>query len=288
MASKIVPYIPRHTVYCEPFAGAGTVLFAKQTPKVTCTGHYREYLNDKNGLVMNFYEQLRDNGEELQRRLGLTPHHEGEHNRAKEICKKPETAKDKIELARAFFVNVNWSFSNQISDSFTYGSKGSNKSHKYNNKREALHQYVERLKHVCFFHREALKVIKALDSPQTFFYLDPPYPKANQGHYKGYTLEDYQALIDTLKDCKGSFILSNYAQGIEPKEWRRVDIEARMSAANHKTASNSTNYTRIESLWVVDRGGGIEQDYFRKIYERPEFVEIWGHPREQLLWEKSG
>lgn len=52
MASKIIPYIPKHTVYVEPFCGSATILFKKPWPNVTNTHHYREYINDTNKCLL--------------------------------------------------------------------------------------------------------------------------------------------------------------------------------------------------------------------------------------------
>jgi DNA adenine methylase len=46
--------------------------------------------------------------------------------------------------------------------------------------------------------------------PDGFFYLDPPYVGANQGHYDGYTQEDFDALLITLESLKDKFLLSSY------------------------------------------------------------------------------
>ncbi len=38
----------------------------------------------------------------------------------------------------------------------------------------------------------------------------PPYHNANQGHYKGYTEQDFVNLLEKLKNIKGKFLLSSY------------------------------------------------------------------------------
>jgi DNA adenine methylase len=47
-------------------------------------------------------------------------------------------------------------------------------------------------------------------SKDTFFYCDPPYINTNQGHYKGYTKEDFEKLLKLLSKIKGKFLLSSY------------------------------------------------------------------------------
>jgi DNA adenine methylase len=46
--------------------------------------------------------------------------------------------------------------------------------------------------------------------PDAFFYLDPPYVGAAQGHYDGYTQEDFDILLKLLESLKGKFLLSSY------------------------------------------------------------------------------
>ena len=58
--------------------------------------------------------------------------------------------------------------------------------------------------------RDALQVIRDRDSERTFFYLDPPYPDTNQGHYSGYTWKELEELLTLLQSIQGQFALSNY------------------------------------------------------------------------------
>ena len=48
MLSIILPMIPEHNLYCEPFFGDGAVFFTKEPSKI-------EVINDTNREVVNFY-----------------------------------------------------------------------------------------------------------------------------------------------------------------------------------------------------------------------------------------
>ncbi len=52
MLKEILPIIPKHKIYVEPFFGGGAVFWAKE-PAVT------EVINDTNMRVVNFYEVLK-------------------------------------------------------------------------------------------------------------------------------------------------------------------------------------------------------------------------------------
>jgi len=284
IVNKILPFIPRHTVYVEPFCGSATLFWNKKTPPVCHKDYYRDVLNDTNGLIINFFRVLQDEEKyrHLQRLIDYTPYHEEEHKKAKNICK---TGSDNdVLLAWAFFVNIQMSFLHNLNSGFGYGKKSNNLPKVFLNKAN-LEEHAKRLQEVTIHNRKALEIIEMYNDPQTFLYLDPPYPNTNQGHYSGYTIKDYQNLIDILKTFKGSFILSSYVQGIEPEEWKRFDIDATMSAYNSNKVRQTTfpDTKRTESIWIVDNGGGIEQDYFKNIYKLPEFQEIWPLHKE-ISW----
>lgn len=254
MAPKIVPLIPKHTVYVEPFAGGAAVFFAKPWPAVKNTDHYREVINDHDERLINFYQVLRDDGEELVRRLSLTLHSEAEYRRAKDLS----IGEDLVDAAVRYFVNVNQSFSNKINGGWGRAIYGSNEAAAWMKSIERLPQYLDRMASVNIACGDALKVIKDWDSPQTFFYCDPPYPGSDCGSYKGYTVADLQALVDTLDACQGSFILSNYDQPdvVFPDDWERIEFKATSSALgrggydrSRAVDESNQNRQRTEVVW---------------------------------------
>lgn len=242
MASKIVPLIPKHTVYCEPFVGGAAILFAKPWPDVSNTDHYREVINDLDGDLINFFQQLRDNGEELCRQLGLTPYSEEEYRISKDFSNC-----DDMERARRYYVNIQQSFSNKLNSGWGRGKYSRNLSATWINKISCLPGYIDRMLPITISNINALKFIKDWDSPQTFFYCDPPYPSTDQGHYDGYTVEDFEALIDTLSNIDGSFMLSCYeVDGVAiPDDWEQFSFSAAMSASFGKTLHKK----RIETVY---------------------------------------
>jgi len=273
MASKIVPLIPRHTVYVEPFCGGAAIFFAKPWPKVTNTHHYREVINDHDKKLINFYQQLRDNGQALVDALQLTLYSEHEHQIAKEL-----DCEDKLEAARRYYVNVQQSFSNVLSTGWRRGVYGRNDAVTWANKVAQLPEYLDRMASVHITCDDALKVIKQWDSPQTFFYCDPPYPSAEQGHYGGYTLEHFQTLVSTLDACQGSFILSNYDQPIQmPKEWKRCEFDVNATSTrtigydrSKKADESDENRKRTEVVWRRFNKVPVREE-IQKLYDSGAF-----------------
>lgn len=62
MLTHILPLIPTHICYCEPFAGGLAVLLAKQRSKV-------EVINDLNGDIVALYRCVQNHCDELLRVL---------------------------------------------------------------------------------------------------------------------------------------------------------------------------------------------------------------------------
>lgn len=253
MSSKIVPLIPRHTVYVEPFAGGAAVFFKKPWPKVTNNDHYTEVLNDKDQHLINFYQQLRDNGDALCDKLAVTLNSEAEHQLAKNL-----NCEDKIEAARRYYVNSQQSFVNRINGGWNRGVYGRNLGATWANKVNQLPEYINRMSGVLIACDDALKIIKQWDSPQTFFYCDPPYPGTDCGHYADYTIQDFQALVDALNNVQGSFLLSNYDQPDVsiPIDWQRFEFEATASSRSRvgydrskKMDESAQNRKRTEIVW---------------------------------------
>ena len=258
LASKIVPLLPPHTVYVEPFCGGASVFFAKGKPPVTNSHHYREVLNDTLGQLVTLYRVAKLQPDELQRQIDATLYSRRDYERACDIYKHPEQHND-LMVAWATYVNLMQSFKNGACDGWAYQVKTRNNGAIWENNKRRLPAQLSRLSDAYIEQRDALEVIKAWDSPQTLFYCDPPYPDTAQGHYSGYTQDDFNALLDTLANCKGSFVLSCYPNDAVPKEWTRHDFTARMSASNGRNRTNHDT-KRTECLWIVDRSHNMPPD----------------------------
>jgi len=246
MASKIVPLIPHHLMYVEPFFGGGAVFFAKGKPKVSDNNYGHEIINDKDERLINFYRCFRDNFGELYQRIVWTLHSEAEYRRAKEIMTSQGSFSE-VELAWAYYVNIQQSFCGKLYGGWerTRGTPAQNQSATWWNKTARLEALHERFRDVSISCTDALKVIEQRDHENTFFYLDPPYPETEQGHYDGYTIVDLQELIDLLTTIKGKFILSNYDQEkcTFPDNWIRHEFDAVCSTSKDRTK-------RTEVVWM--------------------------------------
>lgn len=240
LSKRIIPLIPEHRIYDEPFFGGGAIFFAKEPAKV-------EFINDTNGEVVNFYRVLKSDFNALKKEVDYTLHSEGQHKQAIEIYRNPE---GKTPLQRAWAV---WVLSHQSIYAILCNSwkcsMQRNSARLVTNKKEAfVEAYQSRLENTSIFCRDGLDVIAKTDSSETFHYVDPPYYNSNLGHYKGYSREDFEKLLKLLSTVKGKFMLSSYPsdlleQYIRLNGWRTVEIDMRRSAGGGvKTEVITINY----------------------------------------------
>lgn len=267
VASKILLYFPKHIVYVEPFAGGAALLFAKPKPVVSNNQNYKEVLNDKNDLLINMYRVAIERREELELKIQATLCSQSDYRKAIEITKNPDDYDD-LTKAWAFYVNINQSFAKHLNAGWGTSVIGSNQSAVWHNKTLALPKILDRIKDIHVSCEDAIRCIQRWDSPQTLFYCDPPYPNTTQGHYKGYTLDDFKLLCDTLDNIQGSYVLSNYHQEIEPQSAQeKIEIESVMSASNGRKVRE--NNKRTEVLWICDRSHNVRNDLKTLITSKP-------------------
>lgn len=206
IAKWVISHFPKHESYIEPFAGGLAVFFAKlRRAKI-------EVINDLNSEVYNFYLQYRENPSELIRALEATPYSLEDYEHCKKVYKGTNRAND-LERARAFFICANSAFGGVLGRGWSRGpvcSGGSHFPQRIISKVNSLKSLSSRLRGVYIENKNALDVIKYWDREGSFFYLDPPYPETDQGHYSGYSINHFNGLLSLLKNIKGKFLLSCY------------------------------------------------------------------------------
>jgi site-specific DNA-adenine methylase len=184
--------------------------------------------------------------------LTLTLFSEEERRRAKVI------EGDDLERARRFYTRVMTGFG-YIPHGGWRRDLSSNYALAFYNKVNALPQYIDRMRHVAIACDDALKVMDQFDSPQTLFYLDPPYINTDQGDYKGYTHADFERLLDKMQHVQGACLLSHYPlpDMSYPTEWReyRFKTASTVAGTNDKVAKQGA--ARTECVYYKPRTGKL-------------------------------
>ena len=249
MLRHILPLIPPHRIYNEPFFGGGAVFWAKEPA-------YTEFINDINGEVVNFYRVLKTDFPAFKRELDGTLHSELQHREARAIYRSPEKHTP-VRRAWAFWVLSMESMFHIVGNTWTFRKSGRGRlPHEVTLGKELLTEaYAARLEMANIFSGDAVDIICRVDRPNAFHYLDPPYFKSDQGHYKGYTEADFTRLLDRLTEVKGRFLLSSYPSEVLTRYtaqngWHTRTIVQNVGAGHvvgkHKTEVLTMNYDPAE------------------------------------------
>jgi len=234
LADVIIPMIPEHKIYCELFAGGASIFFAKKPSKI-------EHLNDINGNISNFYRVMSTNFDLLNIEIENTLHDEFKQKEAQKIFFSSEYI-DPIKRAWAVWTLSALSFASDFSSGFQFVKNKTDNWHpavKTKNKRDLFKILKKRLELVTIHNKDANELILKLDSPETCFYLDPPYPGKRQGHYSGYTHKHFNELLEILENIAGSFILSSFKtdylnEMTIKNNWNKKEIEQRSIVSGKK------------------------------------------------------
>lgn len=231
LAATIIKLIPTHNLYCEPFIGGAAVFFAKPPSNV-------EVINDTNKEMINFYRMVQTDFVSLEKEIQISLHSRDIHRRARVVYDNPDMFGE-LKRAWAVWVLAAQSFASGLDKDWGYDIKKPTTSKKVANKREGFTEdYAMRLQMVQIECTDALRIIRSRDTKDAFFYCDPPYYNSNCGHYDGYSLEDFEALLKLLSQIEGKFILSSYPSPIlkqytKQHGWHTKTIEQTISVANN-------------------------------------------------------
>jgi DNA adenine methylase len=204
LARWIISQFPENytrMTYVEPFGGAGWVLFKKEKSLV-------EVYNDKDEMLVNLFIVLRDHFQEFRRRAHRTLYSRRIFTLAVEQIRN-NYFKDNIDKAVAFAVSVVQSFSG-TRHSWSYGISKKSRSENWLAFLRRLNEIRYRLSTVQIECLDFRKVIEKYDTPNTLFYLDPPYVGKESYYQGGFTEKDHIELAELLKNIKGKFLLSYY------------------------------------------------------------------------------
>jgi len=261
MVAKLLPLLPPHRIYVEPFGGGASLLFAKDPSPV-------EVYNDLDSGLVNFFRVLRDPEKFIRfyHLASFTPHSREEFN----FCRATwQECEDEVELAYRWFIVARMSFGGDFGHSWAFAVTQSRRgmagtTSKWLSTLEMLPAIHERMMRVQIEHDDFRNVIKTYDTPETLFYLDPPYvPETRKdGKYKHeLAIEDHEELVNLILGVAGKVILSGYNHPIyKPLEnagWERIDFQTACYAVAKTRATGiqgegaaTKRAPRVESVWI--------------------------------------
>lgn len=241
MLKYILPLIPSHTLYTEPFCGGAAVFFAKEPSD-------GEVINDLNQQMTNFYEVLKTDYDLLKARIEVTVHSRDMHAHAAHILEYPQFF-TRMDRAWAVWALSKMSFASMLDGTFGYDFGGGMPKKLRNAKEEFGEHLSQRLGNATIENRDALEVIRCYDTPDTFHFVDPPYVGSDCGHYEGVFGESHLlALLDLLAEVKGKFMLTMFP---DPNIERYATEHGWHIHRIERTISASKTSRRKQEEWMV-------------------------------------
>lgn len=193
----ILPLIPPHKAYVEPFAGGLAVFLAKQRSAI-------EVLNDLNGDLVTFYRCVRFHPDTLLTELEFVLNSRQEFH---DFADQPGLT-DIQRASRWFFRHKNCfrgaslgTFG--VSPTSAGGASGSRSA-----RMESIRELNLRMDRVIIENLDWQKCVDVYDRPETFYFLDPPYTDCDAGMYSAWTLTDVQALKQRLDRLRGLWMVT--------------------------------------------------------------------------------
>lgn len=261
LAPWVMKHFPPHRIYVEPFGGAAGVLMQK--PRA-----FSEVYNDLDDELITFFRVMQDAGlrQRLTELLTLTPYARREFELAWEPTGDP------LERARRLVIRAQMGF----------GSAGATKSStgfRIDSKREyetAQHTWAMypsnlaavglRLTGVLIENRPAIEVIRDHDTPETLFYVDPPYVfetscragAAGRAYRHEMDCDDHAELLAALQSVRGMVVLSGYPHPLYDETlrgWARSETEARISAGRGTGIRREVVWRNPASVDALHGGG---------------------------------
>jgi len=265
LAPWIISHFPEHRIYAEPFGGAGSVLMRK--PRSAA-----EVYNDLDEDVVNVFRVLRDPvaSGRLVQALRLTPWSRVEFNESY------TEAGDPVERARRTILRAFMAHGSTHRRAHRTGFRAKSWVQRQPAQTEWLKYpeeimaFVERLRGVTIECRPALEVIRQQDSPQTLFYVDPPYVLSSRTSVRwqceadgwrayAHNLSDQEhtELLAVLRSAEGMVVISGYESDLYNealRDWRKVT----------KTANADGGIRRTEVLWISPNVPAAQHELFRE------------------------
>jgi DNA adenine methylase len=256
MVPKLLPLLPTYKIYVEVFGGGANLLFAKEPAGI-------EIYNDLDSGLVTFFRVIRD-----PKKFGRLYHYaiNTPYSREEFLYCRDSWMKCKDEVLKAY----RWYVKNRMSFAGLGKSWGRTVTSSTRGMAEAPASWMSILALLPEIHRRLMRVqieqkdfraiITEYDTPETFFYCDPPYvPETRRdGKYENeLSLSDHQDLINLLLNIKGKAILSGYAhqvhQPLEKAGWERRDFETTCKVTGRTRDSKhmtKDQLKRIESVWI--------------------------------------
>lgn len=193
LLKHILPLIKPHVCYVEPFGGSLAVLLAKPPSQL-------EVVNDVNGILVQFYRNVKNHVEALLEEMESVLNSRREFE---DYGRQPGLT----ELQKV----ARWFIRNKLS----FAGHGKHfaiaRSHALSSREKrliAIRSLSRRLDRTTIEERSWELIFEAYDTPETFFFLDPPYPEPGGALYGGWDELATERFCAAVRQIKGQWVFT--------------------------------------------------------------------------------
>jgi DNA adenine methylase len=218
----ILAEMPEHEYYCEPFAGGGSIFFAKSKAE-------ESWLNDIDQDLVNTFIHIRDFPKELASAVSSEPATKERHHYFKNIF---SPTNDLERAIRWYYLNRT-SYSGIMNMANCYWGYGEKYSMRPENWTRNILRTSHKLQDVKITGMDFVDVINAAKDG-SFLFVDPPYFNADQDKFYTHSFQsdDHTRLMEALKsnsarldflvtydNCQPISDMYNWVARQQPAEW---------------------------------------------------------------------
>jgi DNA adenine methylase len=196
MLKQILPMIPKHVCYCEPFFGGGAVLFAKERSSV-------EVINDINSNLVALYRNLQFHLPAVLQELEWLS---ASRDNLRDFIAQPGLTE--FQRAARFLLVNRTSFGGNMHSFGVAKTSGGGVGFNRKQVSKLIGAAHERLDGVVIENIPYERCFANYDSPESFFFIDPPYLNHKAGAYAPWTEKDMREFRGQVGRLKGQFIVT--------------------------------------------------------------------------------
>lgn len=227
----LLPLIPEHVCYVEPFAGGLAVLLGKEPSPV-------EVVNDVHRDIVALYRCAQFHHKALCSEVELIV-----SARVNFADFKVNRGLTDLQRAARFLMLNRSSFAGDCHSFAVQRKGGGGSTFSRKQVREMIDQLNARMDRVVVECLDWQRCVELYDSEDTFFFVDPPYFGCDIHAYDGFDQEQMTRLREVLRKIKGRWLLtvdgSEFCRELF-KEWNCREVTTRNGAVNNGRVRGKT------------------------------------------------
>jgi DNA adenine methylase len=223
----LLPLIPPHVCYCEPFAGGLALLLAKERSDL-------EVVNDLKSDLVQLYRNVQYHLPALLQEIEWILN---SRKNLEDFIAQPGLTE--IQRAARWLIRNKISFGGKMTSFGVCRTGGGGGSASRSGIGEALKAFNARMDRVMVENLSYERCLKLYDGPQTFFFIDPPYLDSNPGTYQGWNQDQITLLRERIGGLKGRWLLTLDDSGFNRRLFRGFQIK------RVKTFNGGVNHAKL-------------------------------------------